>query len=84
MPPVCRHPAFFVQQAELVRQCIAEHKWYLSEKAGHDVGWQYAEQHFLRNYLHGFAIGFRATFCGLVCMEKTICPISQHYQASVA
>jgi hypothetical protein len=80
----CKNPDFFVQQAELVRKCIAEHKWYLSEKAGHDVGWSYAEQHFARTYLQGFAIGFRAAFCGLVCFQRAICKLSHYFEASAA
>lgn len=26
----------------LEQKAVEVHKWYLSEKAGHDVGWQYA------------------------------------------
>jgi hypothetical protein len=84
MLTACRNPDFIAQQAELVRKCIMEHKWYLSEKAGHDVGWTYAEHHFVRTYLPGFAVGFRATFCGLVCFRRAICPLNHRYQASVA
>jgi len=32
----------FYQQCELERGALMEHKWYLSEQAGRDVGMEYA------------------------------------------
>lgn len=29
---------------------IAANQWYLSERAGHDVGWEYAQHHWLTHH----------------------------------
>ncbi|MFZ5500888.1 MAG: DUF4032 domain-containing protein [Candidatus Micrarchaeota archaeon] len=34
---------------------IEKHKYYLSEKMGHDVGWEYA----IRDWMHAHASGWR-------------------------
>ena len=32
------------------KKAIEEHKYYLSEKAGHDVGWKFAYDDWKKNY----------------------------------
>jgi len=51
-------------------KAISEHKWYLSEQAGYDVGYQFAEQNFIENILPTFANDFRARYCNN-CPEQT-------------
>ena len=75
----CHEPDFFQEQARILNRCIEEHKWYLSEKAHHDVGWDAATNSFCEKYLQGFAAGFRACYCGLVCPNRGQCEIGQHY-----
>lgn len=81
----CVSEDVFTVQAELIKKCIEEDKWYLSEqeskKLGHpvDVGWAAAEQHFYQTYLNGFAAGFRASFCGFVCPVRKRCNLAKKY-----
>ena len=35
---------------ETIRQSILEHKWYESEKAGYDIGWQRAAHDWWTRY----------------------------------
>jgi hypothetical protein len=51
--------------AERVRiaEAIDEDKWYLSERAGRDVGYRIAELHFIDHFLCTFARGFRVDYC---------------------
>lgn len=74
----CLNREFFQLQAKIVQRCIDEDKWYLSEQPG-DVGWDKAEQHFLQRYMPGFAVGFRAAYCGLMCPMRKECETGRHY-----
>lgn len=75
----CVNREFFQIQAKMIRTCIEEDKWYLSEEVHSDIGWDRAEQHFLQRYMPGFAAGFRATYCGLLCPYRQGCEIGRHY-----
>ena len=57
-------------EKEDVRKEIEKDKWYLSEAAGHDVGWKNAETHFINNYLNNWAEGYRSCYCRFVCKNK--------------
>lgn len=75
----CIDQQVFTFQAQVLKKSIEEHKWYLSEKAGHDVGLEIAQEHFFKTYLNGFAAGFRASYCGFVCLKRHTCRIAQRY-----
>jgi len=49
---------------------ICKHKYYLSEKAGKDVGLKEAEHDFIENYLPIWAEGYKKAYCSLVCKNK--------------
>ena len=75
----CVEPHFYKYQAKQLKRCVEEHKWYLSERAHHDVGWEYAQQSFMEVYMQGFAAGFRVSYCGLVCPNRNCCSIGKRY-----
>ena len=75
----CVNQEVFTYQASVIKKSIEEDKWYLSEQAGHDVGWEAAKEHFFNTYSMGFAAGFRASFCGLVCPKRFHCAIASKY-----
>ena len=75
----CINKDVFTYQASVIKLSIEEDKWYMSEKAGHDVGLEIAKEHFFNTYLNGFAAGFRASFCGLVCSKRFDCAIAKKY-----
>ena len=75
----CTQPQFYEYQAEQLKRCIEEHKWYLSERAHHDVGWDEALQNFEQVYFQGFVAGFRVSYCGLVCPNRNFCSIGRRY-----
>jgi hypothetical protein len=69
----CQHLEDFLAYERLqLDRAITEHKWYLSERAGYDVGYQAAEQSFAENYLLEFAYAFRAKYCEQ-CQSPTRC-----------
>jgi hypothetical protein len=43
----------------LERAEIEKNKWFLSEKAGKDVGWDYAEWHWIFNHRSGWVTGIK-------------------------
>lgn len=75
----CRNHDFFTIQSRVIERSIAEHKWYLSEKAGKDVGWEAASQSFFNTYFAGFAAGFRVSYCTLVCPNRQECGEAQKW-----
>jgi hypothetical protein len=75
----CINQDVFTYQASVIQKSIEEDKWYLSERAGHDVGWDVAKDHFFNTYSMGFAAGFRSSFCGLVCPKRFHCSIAAKY-----
>jgi hypothetical protein len=58
---------------------IKKTKWYLSEKARHDVGWKTAEKEFIDNYLKTWAAGYKSCYCGQVCKDRYDCKYAQPY-----
>lgn len=50
---------------------INKHKWYLSQRHGFDVGWDFAEKDFLNNHLNAWATGYKVAYCKHVCRECT-------------
>ena len=63
----------------LVEECIDlqkeidKNKYYLSEKAGKDVGWKCAEKDFIEKFLNAWASGYKKCFCHLVCPDNNDC-----------
>ena len=80
----CVEPHFFQSQAEYLRKCIEEHKWYLSERAHKDVGWEVAQKDFLDVFFQGFTAGFRASYCGMVCKHRDNCVIGVKYTLTIS
>lgn len=68
----CTNQEVFTLQAQIMKTCIEEDKWFLSEKCNppHDVGWEAAQEHFAKTHANGFATGFRACYCALVCPNR--------------
>ena len=70
----CKHfDEFMSAQKGIIQKAIDENKWYLSQKAGYDVGWSKAEEDFIDNYLIKIAKEFRETFCGKICKDRENC-----------
>lgn len=79
MQQICNNEDFFVVQAKTMQRSIEEDKWYMSEKEHRDVGWDAAEEHFVKTYFLGFAAGFRASYCALVCPNRKDCAQAQRW-----
>lgn len=75
----CINDDFFKVQSQVLRKSIEEDKWYLSEQEGRDVGWDAAEQHFISTYFCGFAAGFKAAFCSMICPNRKNCQQAQQW-----
>lgn len=56
------HKMIEVQKAEL-QKALQEHKWYESEKAGHDVGCKCAQLDFIEKIMPDWGKRFREKFC---------------------
>ena len=60
----CHHLAdYLASERHRLFQAISENKWYLSEQAGHDVGYLATELHFIDHFLPAFACAFRIEYC---------------------
>jgi len=79
MHDVCNNKDFFVIQAKIMQKAIEEDKWILSEKEGHDVGWNAAQEHFFKTFFSGFAAGFRVSYCALICPFREDCKQAQKW-----
>jgi hypothetical protein len=78
----CRNFNVFMRtERDALLRAIEEDKWYLSERAGYDVGWDYAKKHFAENFLHGFSVGYRREFCEKRCDYRLTCGLYQRYKA---
>jgi hypothetical protein len=64
-------------EREKLRKAIDLHKYYLSEKAPGDVGFQFAEQDFMKKYLQKWAIDSRNNYCESICEHSHECTIYQ-------
>lgn len=65
--------AFMRAQKDELRKEIDLDKWFLSEKAGRDVGWTAAERDYLERHFSVFAKKFRKRYCGEKCEAKGEC-----------
>lgn len=68
------------QQQDL-RRAIDKEKWYLSEQAGHDVGFEVAADHFFGHHLDGFARQFRVNYCRIECPARERCRLAPYVDA---
>ncbi|OGV91222.1 MAG: hypothetical protein A3K19_23435 [Lentisphaerae bacterium RIFOXYB12_FULL_65_16] len=74
---ICRHfKEYMAEQERGLRKAIDEDKWYLSERAGHDVGFFAAEEDFCQYHLDRFARIFRIEFCRHRCPERDKCELA--------
>ena len=62
-----------------LEKSIAEDKYYLSKKAGKDVGQIEAEKHFMVTYGKGWMAGFKVCYCMNVCEDRNECLFAQPY-----
>ena len=70
----CKHfSEYMALQQKALRLALDENKWYLSERAGYDVGMAVALDDFCRHHLDRFAHEFRITFCGRLCPAADTC-----------
>lgn len=60
-------------QGRELREAIEEDKWYLSERAGHDVGQKCAEIHFLDAFVQRWAQNWRKVWCSERCPFRDVC-----------
>jgi hypothetical protein len=72
----CLKELLSIEIPELRRE-INLNKYYLSEKARQDVGWTTAEKDFIEHYLNTWAAGFKAAYCGYVCLDKDNCQLNK-------
>ena len=67
---------FMREQERRLREAIDENKWYMSERAGYDVGFEAAEYDFYVHHLHRFAHEFRVQYCGSRCPGRWECELA--------
>lgn len=63
-------------------QALLENKWYLSERAGYDVGMVAAKRDFLEHHFERVARQFRRWFCGETCRLRATCELAIPWRAS--
>jgi len=74
----CIHFREYMQEQERrLREAIDENKWYMSERAGYDVGYEAAEYDFAIHHLDRFAHEFRVEFCGARCPARWNCELGR-------
>jgi hypothetical protein len=70
----CEHLSEMLEaQTAALREAISEDKWYLSERAGYDIGFEKAQADFLEKYVMAWGAGFRKAYCGYGCKYRDIC-----------
>ncbi len=67
---------FILAQRRRFDEALAENKWYLSERAGRDVGVAAAKRDFLEHHFERVALQFRAWFCGEECRLRETCEMA--------
>ena len=78
----CRHfDLYMAEQEGSLREAIDEDKWYLSEEAGYDVGYEVACENFMRHHLDRFAHEFRVRFCRNRCPSRTSCVLARRIES---
>jgi hypothetical protein len=71
----CLHGADYIAaHRRRLHAAIDENKWYLSEKAGHDVGFKTAENDFVERFLDSFARNFQHDYCRQ-CLDRSACAV---------
>ena len=73
-----RYGVYMASERHKLHAAIVENKWYLSERAGHDVGFSKAEQDFVDRFFDQFTDQFRLSFCR-DCPESGRCQAWQCY-----
>ena len=68
---------YMAEQHVGLKKAIDEDKWYLSERAGFDVGFEAAERNFCKHHLDRFAQAFRVDFCHNRCPERHHCELAK-------
>ncbi len=63
-------------QIARLRRAIDENKWYLSERAGRDVGLAAAKADFWERHGERWAREFRLAYCGGECRRREECPLA--------
>lgn len=77
----CTHTEEFLGlEREALKKAIDEHKWYLSEQAGYDIGYQFAQADFIQKYISIWGEIFRKKYCTRQCLDRDVC----QYRASIA
>ena len=78
----CRNFSTYMRtQRNALRHAIDEDKWYLSERAGYDVGWEAAKQHFYKEFLMGFSQEYRRVFCEVQCHYTNECDLYKAHRS---
>lgn len=67
---------FMAEQKRLLEKALAENKWFLSERSGHDVGELNAFNDFFDKHLNRVAVEFRASFCKCLCQDRHVCQLA--------
>lgn len=62
-------------QAARMKEAIDEAKWYLSERAGRDVGSHAAAKDFDKRHLFRCAADWREHYCGAICEHRHDCDL---------
>ncbi|NOY80417.1 MAG: hypothetical protein GXP31_05350 [Kiritimatiellaeota bacterium] len=75
---------FMEAQLRRLEAAIAENKWYLSERAGFDVGYEAAEEDFRRHHLARFAREFRVRYCLGTCPGRNYCEMAARFARTPA
>jgi len=71
---LCLAELMRAQQPALM-QAIEVDKYFLSQKAKHNVGWAVAKSDFIEHYMHTWAAGFKAGYCNYACHASDICGV---------
>ena len=67
---------FSLAQQQVIYRAVDEHKWYMSERVGYDVGYLAALQDFMQHHMHRLAAEFRSRFCMELCPARLICGLA--------
>jgi len=82
MDTVCRSfPVYMAEFRDRFQLAIAEHKWYMSEDAGRDVGYAAAVADFLEHHFDRFAGELRLSFCRTRCGSGGECRLGAFVQS---
>jgi len=60
-------------QHDKLNDAILEHKWYMSEKENHDVGFRDAQLDFIDNHMETLAKEWRHEYCTTICPHRNCC-----------